>query len=163
MNKQYLYKSKIYSIINCTKEDIPVHIEKVSSYWSEQIINLQEHLLENCINTGLAKQLVNDKNQTQAVIYGTYYNNRIITSYLLWMRSKKLFSLLAYYLRTKSDITTILFKPHTMNPVPFEFMVKPSSIRRYYSHNSPLVIDLYSPVNKELGYHLFREGLAKEI
>ena len=39
--KQYKYKSRIYSIVNCKVEDIPSHVERVSSYWPVEILEAQ--------------------------------------------------------------------------------------------------------------------------
>ena len=151
--KQYTYKGRIYSVVKCVKEDIPSHIERVSSYWTADGVDIEQQaqLLEDCINNGIALQLVNDKGNTQAVIYGLWMKCDDIKSHLLWIRSKKLFAILAWYLREHAYIKNIYFMPHSKSLIPFEFLVKPMSIRRFYSHNAPLVIDLYSPDNQLMG------------
>ena len=160
--KQYIYKGKTYSIIKCIKEDIPSHIERVSSYWLTDNVDIQQQtvLLEECINKGLALQLINDKDKVQAVIYGLWIKGDDVKSHLLWMRSKKLFSILALYLRQHMYIRSIYFMPHGKSIIPFEFLVKPMSIRRFHSHNTPLVIDLYSSSNQLMGTPI-AEGLLK--
>ena len=158
--KQYTYKGRIYSVVKCVKEDIPSHIERVSSYWLADNVDFTEQtrLLEDCINRGIALQLLNDKGKVQAVIYGLWLKCDDIKSHLLWIRSKKLFTILAWYLRQHVYIKNIYFMPHSKSSIPFEFLVKPLSIRRFYSHNAPLVIDLYSSNNQLMGTHI-AEGL----
>ena len=67
--KQYTYKGRIYSVVKCVKEDIPSHVERVSSYWPVEILEDQIESLKDCIENGIAIQLVNDKGKAQAIIY----------------------------------------------------------------------------------------------
>ena len=166
--KQYAYKGRIYSVVKCVKEDIPSHIERVSSYWTADGVDVEQQtrLLEDCINNGIALQLVNDKGSTQAVIYGLWLKCDDIKSHLLWIRSKKLFTILAWYLREHAYIRNIYFMPHSKSLIPFEFLVKSMSIRRFYSHNAPLAIDLYSSDNQLMGTPIalgLRDGAIKEL
>ena len=161
--KQYRYKGRIYSIVNCKVEDIPSHVERVSSYWPVEMLEDQIDSLKDCIENGTAIQLVSDKGKPQAVIYCLPIKEQELKSHLLWTRSKKLLAILAWHLRTHLDISKIYFMPHSKDFIPFEFMVTPQSIRRFHSHNMPLVIDLFSPTNRELGYALIREGVVQEV
>lgn len=162
--KQYQYKGRTYSIVRCTKEDIPSHIERVSSYWIKESVDMtiQLMLLHECIKEGLCLQLVNDKGSTQAVIYSNYCGYDNVTSHLLWIRSKRMFAILGWYLRQHSKIRNIFFMPHTKDYIPFEFVVKPMSIRKFYTHNTPLVIDLYSTYNHNVGLDLLEKGIVEE-
>lgn len=163
--KQYTYKGRIYSVVKCVKEDIPSHIERVYSYWTDDKVDIEEQtsLLLNCINNGRAIKLIDSTNRTQAVIYFLQVKDGEITSHLLWTRSKKLFAILAYYLRTHLNVAKVFFMPHSKTFIPFEFMVTPQSIRRFHSHNMPLIIDLFSANNRELGYALIRDGIVEEL
>lgn len=161
--KQYKYQGRIYSIVDCKVEDIPSHIERVSSYWPSEIIEDQTETLKDCIENGIAIQLINDKGKPQAVIYCLPIKEQEVKSHLLWIRSKRLFAILAWHLRTYLDISKVVFMPHSKDFIPFEFMVTPASIRRFHSHNMPLIIDLFSPENRELGYALIREGIVQEM
>ena len=40
--KQYTYKGRIYSVVKCVKEDIPSHIERVSSYWTADGVDVEQ-------------------------------------------------------------------------------------------------------------------------
>lgn len=162
--KRYEYQGRIYSIVRCKDEDIPSHIERVSSYWEEDNVNIDSQylLLHDCIKNGLSLQLINDKGNTQAVIYSQYKGYDNVVSYLLWIRSKRMFGILGWYLRQYEYIKNIFFMPHS-NDIPFEFVVKPMSIRKFHSHGTPLVIDLYSPNNERLGLEPIVEGIVKEL
>jgi hypothetical protein len=166
--KQYTYKGRIYSVVKCVKEDIPSHIERVSSYWTASNVDIEQQtkLLEDCIDNGIALQLLNDKGKVQAVIYGLWLRNDNVKSHLLWIRSKKLFTILAWYLRQHLYIRNIYFMPHNKSFIPFEFLVKIASIKSFYSHNTPLIIDLYSSSNQLMGTPIgegLLQGTIKEI
>ena len=161
--KQYKYKGRIYSIVNCKDEDIPSHVERVSSYWPIEIVEDQIESLKDCIENGIAIQLVSDKGKAQAIIYCLPIREQEVKSHLLWVRSKKLFAILAWHLRTYLDISKISFMPHRKDFIPFEFMVTPQSIRRFHSHNMPLMVDLFSANNREFGYALIRDGIVQEL
>lgn len=144
--KQYKYQGIIYSIVNCTLEDIPSHIERVLSYWESSNVNIDEQrtALEKAVNEGTAYKLVDAENNTTAVIY--YVKTAFGTgqSNLLWFKDKRMFAMLCYFLRLGANIHYIYFLPHSKNYIPFEFVVQDSSIRLFHSHNQPLKIDLYS-------------------
>ena len=40
--KQYTCKGRIYSVVKCVKEDIPSHIERVSSYWTADGVDVEQ-------------------------------------------------------------------------------------------------------------------------
>ena len=68
--KQYSYNNKIYTVINCTLEDIPSHIERVLSYWksTNTDINQQIELLQNAVKADTAFKVV-DNDNVKAFIY----------------------------------------------------------------------------------------------
>lgn len=161
--KQYKYKDRIYSVVNCSYDDIPSHVERVSSYWPVEVREGQVNLLKECVERGMAKQVINDKNITQAVIYCLPVRDTEVTSHLLWAKGKRMLAILAWYLRVHLDIAKIYFMPHSKDFIPFEFMVEPYSIRSFHSHNTPLLIDLFTTKNREFGYALIRDGIVQEI
>ena len=60
--KQYNYNNKIYTVTNCTLEDIPSHIERVLSYWksTNTDINQQIELLQNAVKSNTAFKVIDD-------------------------------------------------------------------------------------------------------
>ena len=145
--KQYNYNNKIYTVTNCTLEDIPSHIERVLSYWTSANVDIKEQtkVLEEAVNNHAAFKVVNDNNETEAAIYFINMNNKhIVQSNLLFLNDKRMFAILCYYLRLTANIHKIYFKPHTKDFIPFKFIVNDSSIKLFHSHDKPLEIDLYS-------------------
>lgn len=144
--RQYKYQGNIYSIVDCTLEDIPSHIERVFSYWQSANVNIDEQrvLLEKAVNEHTAFKLVDEHDNTMAVIYYIKIAVDSGQSNLLWFKDKRMFAMLCYFLRLGVNIHYVYFMPHTKNYIPFEFVVQDRSIRLFHSHNQPLKIDLYS-------------------
>ena len=163
--KQYKYKGRLYSIVNCKVEDIPSHVERVSSYWDTNQVDVTQQIkyLTQCIQSGLAKKLIDDKGRLQVVIYCMHIRDTEVSSHLLWARSKKLLAIMSWYLREHQDIAVIYFTPHSKDFIPFEFIVAPHSIRSFHSHDTPLMIDLFSETSREFGYSLIRDGIVEEL
>ena len=144
--EQYIYQGNIYSIVNCTLEDIPSHIERVLSYWESTNVDLdkQRTLLEEAVINQTAFKLVDENNNTMAVIYYIKMTYDSGQSNLLWFKDKRMFAMLCYFLRLGVNIHYIYFMPHSKDYITFEFIVQDRSIRLFHSHNQPLKIDLYS-------------------
>lgn len=169
MIKQYNFNNSIYTVTNCTLQDIPSHIERVSSYWKNTDINTQIKQLEKSVKENTAFKVIDDKGISKAIIYIVLNNNKIYNigqSNLLWFDNKRMFAILAYYLRVHKNIFKLYFMPHIqkgIDNIPFKFIVQDSSIRLFYSHNTPLEIDLYSnKCNKLYNLH-FKKYDIKEL
>lgn len=143
---QFRYQGSIYSIARCTLDDIPSHIERVLSYWksTNTDVELQRASLEKAVNENTAFKLVDANNSTMAVIYYTKISPESGQSTLLWIKDKRMFAMLCYFLRLGANIHYIYFMPHSKSYIPFAFVVQDASIRLFHSHNQPLKIDLYS-------------------
>lgn len=156
---------KIYSVVPCTLEDIPFHTERVLSYWKETDVNIEEQIeyLAKSIESNKAFKLINDSNTELVIIYCNELKRQVMQSNLLWIKSKTFFSILSYHLRQYENIRVIQFKPHSKNYIPFEFILNDSSIRAFYSHNAPLIIDLYSRNNQLLYENYFKAFNVEEV
>ena len=163
--KQYEYKGRIYSVVNCTMEDIPSHIERVSSYWESANVDIQEQtkLLEQAINENTAFKLIDDEDTSKAFIYCIMMGDNEAQSNLMWLEDKRMFAMLCYYLRLTANIHIIYFKPHTKDYIPFEFVVQDSSIRSFHNNDTPLKIDLYSTKSTKLYEDHFLSRGIKEL
>jgi hypothetical protein len=159
---QYKYRDSIYSVVNCTIEDIPSHIERVLPYWKPNNVDVdkQRTVLEQAVNEGTAFKVVDTDGNTKAVIYYIKFKVNSGTSNLLWFEDKRMLAILCYYLRLKANMLYLYFMPHSKNYIPFEFIVQDSSIRLFHSHNQPLKINLYSRKSHRLYEEHF---LAKDI
>lgn len=146
MIKQYNFNNKIYTVTNCTLDDIPSHIEKVLSYWKSTNTDIDEQIkvLQQSVDENTAWKVVNDLNESEAVIYCIKLDVKKAQSNLLWMNNKRMFAILGYYLRLTANLHHIYFIPHSKDFIPFKFLVEDYSIRLFHSHNEPLEINLYS-------------------
>ena len=169
--KQYSYNNKIYTVINCTLEDIPSQYERVLSYWksTNTDINQQIELLQNAVKANTAFKIVDNNDSIKAFIYILLDPHRIMKvgqSNLLWFEDKRMLAMLMFYIREHERIFKLQFIPHIqkgIDPIPFKFLVNNSSIRLYHSHNTPLEIDLYSNKNNLLYELHFKKYNIKEL
>ena len=143
---KYMYKSKVYSVVECTLEDIPSHIERVFSYWQSANVNITEQtsLLEKAVANHTAYKVINDNGDTEAAIYYEHTHLQSVMSYYLWFKDKRMFAILCYFLRMRKYLHYIYFLPHVKNYIPFEFIVDDDSIRAFHLNGTPLRIDLTS-------------------
>lgn len=154
---QYNYDNNIYTVSNCTYEDIPSHIERVLSYWKDTDIDKQKELLTIAINSNTAYKLVDINNISKSMIYCVPLQKQTVMSNLFWFENKRMLAMLAYYLTTSTNISKILFMPHTKDRIPFSFLVEDTSIRLFHSHNTPLEVDLHSKKSMMLYFKQFKK------
>ena len=159
--KQYEFDNQIYSVVTCTENDIPSHVERVLSYWANADIKEQIQALEQAVASKTAWKLVDENSETKSVVYCNMLNKRDAMSNLLWLADKRMFAMLCYYLRLTANIQHIYFLPHS-NHIPFRFIVQESSIRLFHSHGTPLEIDLYSKKSQKLyEVHFLRHNIRE--
>ena len=163
--KQYKLNSRIYSVLPCTLEDIPFHIERVLSYWEETNVDVtvQTEYLIKAVKANTAFKIVNSNNTELAVIYCNKLKPQVMQSNLMWLKSKIVFAILNYHFRMYEDIRVIQFMPHIKNFIPFEFAIKDSSIRTFHSHNTPLIADFYSSKSQFMYEKYFKDINVEEV
>ena len=163
--KQYKLVDRIYSVLSCTLEDIPFHIERVLSYWEETNtdVSTQTEYLIKAVKAGTAFKIVTSNNTELAVIYCNQLRPQVMQSNLMWLKSKFVFAILNYHFRMYEDIRVIQFMPHAKNFIPFEFAIKDSSIRTFHSHNTPLVADFYSSKSQYMYEKYFKDINVEEV
>lgn len=146
MDKQYELNSLIYTVTNCTHEDIPFHIERVLPYWTQDGADIDEQqlLLEQAVDSQTAWKVIDEQGNSHAAMYCIMLNIRNAMSNLLWFENKRFFAMLCYHLREKEELQYIYFLPHSKTFIPFKFIVQDFSIRLFHSHDEPLQIDLFS-------------------
>jgi len=166
VKNKYSFEGRVYSVISCTKEDIPSHTERVLSYWESAKVNIstQIKLLEKCIEQGTAYKVVDDEGKDRAGIY--YIARKGLQSgdcYYMFLDNKRMLAILCYYLRMRVCLDTLYFLPHTKGFIPFRFLVDESSIRDFNCYGFPLEIKLSSQKSRYLYEdHYVRYGI-KEI
>ena len=160
MNKQYKYRDKYYSIINCTKEDIPSHIERVSSYWTSYGIdfNEQRKWLEKSVEQTNAYKMVDTSNRLYACAYLLPANTYTMQAVLGWFHTKIAYAIGCFFARQTLGLRTIAIMPHTNDFIPYQFAVDEGSIRAFYDLGSPLLIQLCSKKNIDIYKTKFRDN-----
>lgn len=144
--KQYNYDNKVYTVINCTLEDIPSHTERVLLYWKSTNTDIDEQikLLQDAVKANTAFKVIDDTGTTKACIYYNLLHWQTGQSNYLWFENKRMLAILSYYLRMYCNLVKLLFKPHSKTYIPFSFIVEDSSIRLFHSHDYPLEVNLWS-------------------
>lgn len=160
-----MYKGKIYSVVECTLEDIPSHIERVFSYWDSAGVDITEQtsLLRKAVENHTAFKVINEEGITEAAIYYEHIYLQSVTSYYLWFKDKRMFAILCYFLRMRKYLHYIYFLPHTKNYIPFEFVVDLDSIKAFHINGSPLRIDLTSRKSDYLYEDHFKAKGIQEV
>ena len=142
--QSYRYNDRVYSIKNCTTQDVPSHFERVFSYWAiedhkDQLVRMQE-----AVYCGTAYKLVDKTGETVAFNYYEQISEQEVVGIAMWWKTISLFSIYCYWFKTKTFNKSVFVQPHSMNPVPLEFIVDEQSIRDYWLEGTPLLIDIHS-------------------
>ena len=165
MIKQYIHKGTTYSLKPCMLEDIPSHVERVSFYWKQANIDMEEQLrhLRECITDGVAIQIHQDE-EVYALLYGKYLEKKtFLHCFLFYLKNKGVLSALAPYLRDYLGVTECIFFPHKQEKIPFEFLVSEVSIKNHYYRGTPLVIDLFSKECNKLYNKFVTSNSIREV
>lgn len=146
MHTQYQLRNKIYSVVDCSVEDIPSHIERVSSYWEESNTDIwyQSQLMKLAIDEGLALRVLDNTEEERLAIYIVLHRNSEHTANgcLLYTKDNRSLAMALDVYKRDKEIAKIFFMPHKLPPVPFSDIVEISSIRKYHDFRKPLEVDL---------------------
>ena len=150
--EQYLFKDIVYSIYNCTKQDIPSHIEKVYQYWSNGDIKVnmdkQYKLLEQSVEDELAFKLVDSNDNVCALLYAIIKEPQYANIYLFWGSRKPFIAMITTYGFCNYAVTA-RFYPHYINHFPYEFLINDISIRSWRAYKTPIEVTPYSEEYKK--------------
>ena len=162
---RYEYKGKIYTIEHCTKEDIPSHIERVSSYWKDYGVDFdaQTELLEESVEGGNAYKLVDTDDNLYACAYLLPVEPEIAQAVLGWFHTKVAYAIGCFFVRTALGLRIITLMPHTTNFIPYRFTIDENSIRSFHDLGTPLVIRLHDEKNITLYKEKFRDKGVKVL
>lgn len=163
VSNKYSFNGDIFTVKPCVIEDIPFHTERVLSYWANVDLDVYKKELSKSIIRGLALQVVNNKDEVQAFIYGINLDKESLRCVSLWFSNKRMLAIMFYYIRQTYNYTKMYFTPHQKNFIPFKFLLRPFSIKYYHSYNTPLEAHLYSEEGENLYQdHFVRYGI-KEV
>lgn len=146
MQIQYQLRNKIYTIVDCSENEIPSHLERVSQYWSQlpESIESQIARLKQCIDSNTAIKILDEKNNLSLVCYTipSTLDKTAYIGHMLWTTSNRFIALFFHWLHTHKKVYVISFMPISMNPVPFAKIVEDMSMQRYYNFHTPLKVNL---------------------
>lgn len=142
--KSYKYRNEIYTISQCTVEDIPSHLERVSSYLDTDELISHKKRMEDAVVANTAYKLVDSKGNTKVFAYYEQMEYQVVNGIALWWSSLKLFAIFGVWFRTRTDIRDIYIKPHNNNLVSFQFLITDDSIRGFHFNRTPLILDMYT-------------------
>ena len=68
MEKQYRFDNRIYTVTNCTKDDIPFHTERVLSYWTSCNVDIEAQIsaLNQSVDESTTFKVLNDSSSISA-------------------------------------------------------------------------------------------------
>lgn len=164
ITKNYDFNGDIYSVVACTKEDIPSHTERVLSYWKETNTSIptQFKLLEDCIEEDTAYKLIDANGVSKAGIYLQFTKIDEARCYFMFLENKRMLAMLFHYLRTVTNINVVLFTPHDKKFIPFKFLMNEISIRMWINTGVPIRIGTYSKQGQALYEdHFLRYGIKE--
>ena len=142
--KSYKYRNEIYTISQCTVEDIPSHLERVSSYLDTDELISHEQRMKEAVNCDTAYKLVDSNGNTKVFAYYEYVDYQIVNGIALWWTTLRMFAIFGVWFRSYTDIRDVYIVPHKNNLVSFQFLVTDDSMKGYHFNGTPLILDMYT-------------------
>ena len=141
---KYHYRDKTYSIVPCSKEDIPSHIERVLSYWESTGTNIeyQKTLLEACIDAGTAIKIVDENNNFYGCLYRKPINDFEDLVHFIWFRNGLIVALFLDYGYHHTQCMTLRYVPHQRFKISYARFLTRSNILEFYSNSPTINIDI---------------------
>ena len=147
MQIQYQLRNKIYTIADCSKNEIPSHIERVSQYWSQLDESIEDQVarLQQCVDLGVAVKILDEKNKLNLACYTIPHpkDKSLHLGQMLWTTSNRFIALFFYWLHTHKKVYSISFMPINIDLIPFIKIVEDMSIQKYYNFHTSLRVNLF--------------------
>ena len=149
--RKYLLKGKAYFLRNCTYEDIPSHLERVSLYWEQMGKTLPDEMedkLKKCIDKKYTYKIVSeDTNECMAFLYLERVSTGQFFCTSIFMIRKVFMAMIFRYLR-RINTRYLCFLPVNYKDedaifnIPFRSMLTSNVVRMYQSTRNFIVIDI---------------------
>ena len=121
---RYILDGQEVHIRRCSYEDIPVHAERVSSFWENPDMNIQS--MNQAVNKGTAWKLGD-----LCFLYAVPYEKRLC-GIAFWCKLK-IHAVLGYmFIRDHTKYEHIYWNPHKMRITPLSFMLDNRTIADYW-------------------------------
>lgn len=136
---KYLIKNNIYQIVNCTLDDVDKDILRVYEYASLTGIDNQIERMKQAVINSTAYKIIDINNNTLSALYYSLKDYYSLVGITFFHTTYIDLVLLFEYIRNLGNFKYCYIPPHN-NIVKFKSLVEESSVRQFYSKNTPLVI-----------------------
>ena len=164
---KYYYRNTVYTIVPCSKKDIPSHVERVLSYWKSTGTDLhkQYKALEECVNTKKSFKIINNtSNKLIGVCYWRPLNNKGIyqINYLFYTSGIALGIMIDYFWK-HTDAKYDVFLPHQFTRLRNINWMSEKNVRDFYSKRKYTLIDLHNKSLAKIHKRYFIDKNIKEV
>lgn len=162
---RYSYRDKIYSVMPCSKKDIPSHTERVLSYWKSTGTNLnyQKVLLEACIDARTSIKVVDEEGNTLGCLYWKPIEGSIYLAHFVWFKNFIVLGIGLDYIYKNFDCRMLRYVPHQRNKISYKSLLSIVNIRMFYGTNLAIDVDLTNPKIKHLYRRYYLDKGIKEV
>ena len=136
---KYLINNKTYIVKKCTLKDINKDILKIYDYASLTGIDNQIKRMKQAVVNSTAYKIVDTNNNTLSALYYSLKDYYSLVGITFFHTSYIDLVILFEYVRNLGKYKYCYLPPHK-NIVKFKSLVEESSVRQFYSKNTPLVI-----------------------
>ena len=163
----YSYRDHLISIVPCSKEDIPSHIERVLSYWESTgtSIDCQKTLLEACVDAGSAIKVLDESSKCLGCLYWKPLKNEseYIIHYL-WFKNSTIVGIMVDYVYRHTYCKTVMYVPHQRNKISYVKFLTRDNIRSFYSSYPAIVVNIRNTkINKIYTRYFLNNPSIKEV
>lgn len=152
----YTYRDKEYSIVPCTLEDIPSHIERVLSYWKSTGTDLktQYELLKACVLAGKSFKVITDNKSV------AYFYTKPITKYMYmdvytWFKNGIALAICLDYVYHYTSMKSVQFLPHQRDKVSYKRLLTKFNLLYYKNSTEPITVDIKNAKITTIYKHYF--------
>lgn len=159
----YTYRDKKYSIVPCTLEDIPSHIERVLSYWKNTGTDLarQNELLQECIHANMAYKVISD-NKTVGCFYCKPITKYIYMDVFTWFKNGIVLAIDLDYVYHYTSMKAVMFLPHQRNRVSYKSLLTKNNLLCYRNSKEPITVDLKNhKITSIYKYYFIGRGIKR--
>ena len=141
----YSYRDHIISVVPCSKEDIPSHIERVLSYWESTGTNIdyQKTLLEACVDAGTAVKVLDESGKCLGCSYWKPLENEYeYIMHYLWFKSGTIIGIMIDYAYKHTMCKTLLYVPHQRDRISYASFLTRNNIISFYSKDPAIIVNI---------------------
>ena len=167
MSLQYQWKDKIYKLVNCTKEEIPSHSERVLSYWEQAGENPEDHYraMEISIDSGIAFKVIDNTNKEYLTVYFSYYKDsrQCVLGHVFWTATKFALAMGLHHVKNDLEIASIFIMPLLPNYIPYSFLVDNTSVKLFHAYHQLVIISTQTKKCNDFLRSYFDTDKVKEL